>query len=159
MIVNILSLLYYVQTGIFIRSIFVFFFFCEQYFKCSDTFDIFFWQLVNKTSYCFNNIVSILVAKISSKKVFEKMENNLTLEKVLLVCNRNAELERLVGATFDWKLASPEGWRRKIWKFWQVCDFLFYFFVVIDVWVVKNQLRVFWKLQYAHWMYLWQCCI
>ena len=29
------------------------------------------------------------------------MENNSTLEKILLVFNRNAELLRLVGATFD----------------------------------------------------------
>ena len=35
-----------------------------------------------------------LVAKISFKKVCEKMKNNLTLEKVLLVCNWNAEMLR-----------------------------------------------------------------
>ena len=34
------------------------------------------------------------------------MENNSTLEKILLVFNRNAELLRLVGATFDAKVAS-----------------------------------------------------
>ena len=62
---------------------------------------IFFWQLIDKTTDYFNNIVFILVAKISSKKVCEKMENNSTLEKVLLVCNRNSELLRLVSATFD----------------------------------------------------------
>ena len=33
------------------------------------------------------------------------MENNSTLGKVLLVCNRNAELLQLVGATFDSKVA------------------------------------------------------
>ena len=44
---------------------------------------IFFWQLVNKPADCFNNIVFILVTKISSKKVCKKMENNLTLENVL----------------------------------------------------------------------------
>ena len=38
-----------------------------------------------------NNTVFILVAKISSKKVCEKFENNSTLEKGFLVCNRNAE--------------------------------------------------------------------
>ena len=60
---------------------------------------IFFWQLVNKTADCFNNIVFILVAKISSKKVCEKIKINSKLEKAL--CNRNAELLRLVEATFD----------------------------------------------------------
>ena len=34
------------------------------------------------------------------------MDNNSTLEKILLVFNRNAELLRLVGATFDSKVAS-----------------------------------------------------
>ena len=53
----------------------------------------------NKTADCLNNIVSILVAKISSKKVCEKMV-------MLLVCNRNAELLQLVGATFDSKMVS-----------------------------------------------------
>ena len=33
------------------------------------------------------------------------MENNSTLEKILLVFNRNAELLRLVGATFYSRLA------------------------------------------------------
>ena len=41
------------------------------------------------------------------------MENNSTLEKVLLVCNRNAELLRLVGATFDFKMASLRRMRKK----------------------------------------------
>ena len=71
----------------------------------TDICAIFFWELVNKTGY-FNNIVFILVAKISSKKVSEKMENNSTLEPVLLACNRNAKLLRLVGVTFDSKVTS-----------------------------------------------------
>ena len=41
------------------------------------------------------------------------MENNLTLEKVLLGCNRNAELLRLVGATFDSKLGFLRRMRKK----------------------------------------------
>ena len=36
------------------------------------------------------------------------MENNSTLEKVLLVCNRKAELLQLVGATFDYKVSFPQ---------------------------------------------------
>ena len=65
-----------------------------------------FWQLVIKTADCFNNIVFILVAKINSKIVCEKMDNNSTLEKVLLMCNRNADLLQLVEATLDSKVAS-----------------------------------------------------
>ena len=41
------------------------------------------------------------------------MENNSTLEKVLLVCNRNAELLQVVGATFDSKVASLRRIRKK----------------------------------------------
>ena len=54
------------------------------------------YLLLNNTADCFNNIVFILVAKISSEKVCEKMKNNSILDKVLLVCNRNVELLRLV---------------------------------------------------------------
>ena len=71
-------------------------------------FFFFFWQLFNKTTDGFNNIVFILLAKIGFKKVCEKMENNSTLKKVLLVWNRNAELLRLAGATVS------EGWWRTI---------------------------------------------
>ena len=48
---------------------------------------------------CFNNIVFILVAKMSCKKICDEIENNSTLEKGLIVCNRNAELLRLVEAS------------------------------------------------------------
>ena len=75
---------------------------------------IFFRQLVNKTTDCFNNIAFILVTKISFKKLCEKIENNSTLEKDLLVYNRNAELLRLVGASFDSKVASFRRMRMKI---------------------------------------------
>ena len=106
---------------------------------------IFFWQLVNKTDDCFNNIVFILVAKISFKKVCEKMGNNSMLEKALLVFNRNAELLRLVGAIFEEvskvaflrrmrknNLINLKGLQKK------VCHFLFYLFVVVDIWVVSE---------------------
>ena len=75
--------------------------------------NISFWQLVNKTADCFNNIFFISVAKISSKEVCEKMESNSTLEKVLLVCNRNAELLRLVVAIFDFKVSFLKWMRKK----------------------------------------------
>ena len=74
---------------------------------------IVFRQLANNTAGCFNNIVFTLVAKISSKKVCEKMKNSLTLENVLLACNRNAELLRLVGAPYDSKAASLRRIRNK----------------------------------------------
>ena len=41
------------------------------------------------------------------------MEKNSTLEKVLLVCNRNAELLQFVGATYDSKVASLRRMRKK----------------------------------------------
>ena len=89
---------------------------------------IFFWQLVNKT------------AKISSKKVWEKLENNSMLEKVLLECNLNAELLQLVGATFDSKVACLRRMGKKN------LIILKRLFVVVDIWVVKYQLKVFGKL-------------
>ena len=78
------------------------------------------------------------------------MENKSTLEKVLLVCNRKAELLRLIGATFDSKVASR---RRIILKSLQkikVHHFLFYLFAVVNICVVTYQLKVFGKLKYAH---------
>ena len=74
---------------------------------------MFLWQLVNVTADCFNNIAFILVKNISSQKVCEKVENNSTLEEVLPVCNRNAELLRLVKATFDSKVVSLRRMRKK----------------------------------------------
>ena len=41
------------------------------------------------------------------------MENNSTLKKVLLVYNGNAELLRLVGATFDTKVGFLRRMRKK----------------------------------------------
>ena len=66
------------------------------------------------------------------------MENNSTLEKVLLVGNRNAELLRLLGAIFDAKVASLRRMRKKnliILKSLQkkVCHFSFYLFRVVDI--------------------------
>ena len=106
-------------------------FICVQYFNCSDIRNIF-RQLVNKTADCFKNIVFILVMKISPKNVCEKMENNSTLEKVLQVCNRNAELLRLIGTTFDFEVASLRRRRKKNLIILKSLSFLFYFFVVVD---------------------------
>ena len=86
------------------------------------------------------------------------------LEKILLMFNRNAELLRLVGATFYSKVASL---RRMIKKNLIILKSLlkrkiilcFIGFVVVDIWVVKYQLKVFETYLYAHWTYLWQCCI
>ena len=76
-----------------------------------------FWQQVNKTADCFNNIVFILMAKISFKKVCVKMKNNSMLEKVLLVCSRNAELFQLVGVTFDSKVTFLRRMRKSLFTF------------------------------------------
>ena len=54
---------------------------------------------IRNISGCFNNIVFILVTKMSCKKICDEIENNSTLEKGLIVCNRNAELLRLVEAS------------------------------------------------------------
>ena len=81
---------------------------------------MFFSQLVNKTADCFNNIVCILVAKISSKTVCEKMDNNSTLKKVWLVFNRKAELLRLAGTAFDSKMDSLRRMRKKIFIILQI---------------------------------------
>ena len=100
---------FYIMANTLFRQAFLlseYSFICKQY-------AIYFWQLVNETADCFNNIVFILVENISSKKVCEKIENNSTLEKVLLVCIRNAELLRLVEAIFDSKVASLRRMRRK----------------------------------------------
>ena len=110
-----------------------------------------FWQLVIKTADSFNSIGIILMAKISSKKVCEKVENSPKLKKVLLVCNRNADLLRLVGATFDSKVATLRTIKKKnlliLNKKQKVHHNLFYFFVVVDIWVVKYQLKVFGKFE------------
>ena len=41
------------------------------------------------------------------------MENNLTWEKVLLACNRNAELLQLVEASFDFNMISIRRMKKK----------------------------------------------
>ena len=51
--------------------------------------------------------------KLVPKKVVKTMENNSTLEKFLLECNRNAKLLRLVGATFDSKVAFLRRMKKK----------------------------------------------
>ena len=58
-------------------------------------------------------MVFILLAKIISKKVCQKIKNNSTLEKVLIVYNRNAKLMRLLGATFDCKVVSLRRMKKK----------------------------------------------
>ena len=126
------------------------------------------WQLVNKTADCFNNIVFIFVVKISSKKVCENMENNSTLEKVLLVCNRNVELLRLVGATFDAKVASLRRMRKKnliILKSLQKKSLPFFVLFVYRCWhfvicnmltertYYYNNLHFYWSIN--NWNFIW----
>ena len=90
------------------------------------------------------------------------MENNSTLEKILWVFNRNAELLRLVGATFYSKVASLRRTMKKnfiILKSLLMAIFCFICFVFVYIWVVKYQLKVFGTYLYAHWTYSLQSCI
>ena len=118
--------------------------------------------MVNKTADCFNNIL------FWSWKIVEKIywKNGKQLnEKILLVFSRNAELLRLVGATFYSKVASLRRMmkknliilkslpKRKLLLMAIIC---FICFVVVDIWLVKYQLKVFGTYLYAHWTYLWQ---
>ena len=103
------------------------------------------YLLLNNTADCFNNIVFILVVKISSEKDFEKLENNSTLEKVLLVCNSNAKLLRLVEATIDSKVAFLRRMRKKNLIILKSLPFSDLFVFVVDISVVKYQLKVFGK--------------
>ena len=94
---------YRIQTNIFINSIFVYL--QTIFFLFRQRISIFF--LTNGKQNSWNNQQHfVLVVKISRKNLLKKMENNLTLEKILWVFNRNAELLRLVGATFYSKVAS-----------------------------------------------------
>ena len=55
-------------------------FICKQYFFCSDReYQYFFWQMVNKTADCFNNIV--LVVKISRKNLLKKWKTTQLWKK------------------------------------------------------------------------------
>ena len=64
------------------------------------------------------------------------MEKNSTLEKALLMYNRNTEQLRLVGATLDSKMASLRRMRKKNIFGWSF----------VDVSVVKYHMKVFRKL-------------
>ena len=85
---------------------------------------------MNKTAECFNNIVFILLAKISSQKVCEKMENNLTLEKVLLavaVSRSNFWFQ----SGFSQKDEKEKLENSEIFCKKKVCHFLFYFLLLL----------------------------
>ena len=121
--------------------------------------------MVNNNSWLFQQHCFVLVVKISRKNFIEKMENNSTLEKILLVFNRNAELLRLIGETFYSKVASLRRMMKKnfiILKSLQKRKLLLmaiFCFVFVYISVVKYQLKVFGTYLYAHWTYSWQCCI
>ena len=127
----------YLQTGIFIKSIFIYLCTIFQVFT-HIIHAISFWQLGNKTVDCFNEIVFLW-------KIGKQLNVGKGLGKV---CNRNAELLWLVKATFDSKAASLKRIRRKIWSFWKVCrnKVRHFLFLIPDIWVVKYQLKVFEEL-------------
>ena len=76
------------------------------------------------------------------------MENNSTLEKILLVCNRNAELFQLVGTTFDSKMAFLRRMRKKNLTILKIVKTLYYsgkFSNVMDnksKWNVIREIRI-----------------
>ena len=119
--------------------------------------------LLNQYSHNIRNILltagkqnSWLFHQHSFNFVCEKMENNSTLKKVLLVCNRNAELLRLVGATFDSKVAFLGRMRKKnliILKSLQKNSAIFGF---VCLSLLTFELS---NINCSHWTYLWQCCI
>ena len=144
-------------------------FICKQYFFCSDReYQYFLWQMVHKKQLIVATTL-FLVMKISRKKFIKKIENNSTLEKILLAFNRNAKLLLLVEATFYSKVASLRRMMKKnliILKSLQkrklllmAIFFLFICFIVVYIWVVKYQLKVFGTYLYAYWTHSWQCCI
>ena len=100
----------------------------------------------NNTTACVNwPIVFILVTKINSKKVCEKMENTLTFEKVLLACNRNAELLRLEETIFDSKVSSLRRMRKKnsiILKSLQKKMLPFFVWFVCRYWHLSCQISI-----------------
>ena len=132
-------LLYNMFRQAFLLSQFIYFI-CVQYFEV-QTYNI---RNIFLTVDCFNNIVFILVAKISFKRICEKIQINSTWKNVLVVWNKNAELLRLVGATFDSKVAFIRTMRKEnliILNSLQKKKF-----AIFDIWVVKSELIMFGKL-------------
>ena len=74
------------------------------------------------------------------------MENNSTLEKVLLVCKRNAQVLKLAGTTLDSKVASLRRMRKKNLIILKSLFLFFYLYVVVDIWVAIHEMKVFQKL-------------
>ena len=59
-------------------------FICKQYFFCSDReYQYFFWQIVNKTADCFNNIVLFWLWKLV-EKIYWKNGKQLNVGKDLI---------------------------------------------------------------------------
>ena len=66
-----------------------------------------------KQANCFNNIVFILVMKISSKKVCKKNGKELNIKKGLSSVEQERRAVAVVGATFDSKVAFLRTIRKK----------------------------------------------
>ena len=121
--------------------------------------------MVNKTADCFNNILFWSWKLI--EKIYWKNRKQLNVGKDLMSCyefNRNAELLRLVGATFYSKVASLRRMMKKNLiilkrKLLLMAIFCFICFVVVDIWVVKYQLKVFGTYLYDHLTYLYDSVV
>ena len=114
-------------------------FICLQYFKCSDTiYTIFFDSSYTKSSWLFQQTLFLFFGG-------EKIKNNSMFEKVLLVCNRNAELLRLIGATIDSKVASLKSMRKKnliILKSLQKKSLPFFVVFICRCWHLSSQISI-----------------
>ena len=106
---------------------------------------IFFLTADKQYSWLFQQLCFYYGGKISFKKVCEKIENNSTLEKVLLVRKRKAEMLQLVGATFDSKVALLRRMRKKnliILKSLQKKSLAFFVLLVWRCWHLSCQISI-----------------
>ena len=101
--------------------------------------------IVSKTLFLFS------WRKLVPKMFVKKWKTTQCWKRSYQCTHRNAELLRLVGATFDSKVPSFRRIRKKnliILEVYRkkICYFLFYLFVVVDISVVKQHLKVCGKL-------------
>ena len=124
---------------------------------------IFFWHLVHKTADCFNNIVFILMVKISSKKVCKKMEYNSTLEKVLLVCKQERRAAGVSKSNFWFQSGFSQKDEKEKFdnseKFAEKSSPFFFVLFVCRCWHLSCQISIESVRKIIIWTYLWQCCI
>ena len=109
---------------------------------------IFIWQLVVKTAGCFNNIVFILVAKISSKKSLWKNGKQFNVDSRLTSVLQQSRLLRLVGTGFDSKVVSLGRMRKKNLIILQIINKQMRLFLFVFCWHMSCQISIesVWKI-------------